>query len=242
MARKRPASNRANETNHERTPKTESFTVPTEFDDETGQTMNELKQQVIPRARSSARRRHARRLAVLCGILSFGCVAAAAQQRDNLTPQEADRVREAQRIDKRIEVFVKIIDRRLALLTGQPSSDRKTKRESEEWGEIQGTRAELLNDIARTMDEAIDNLDDAATRPAQKEFLNKALTKMAEAAARYVAQLAPLREQNLDRQEREALERTLESAQQILDAMQRAPKPPRSKGRDPFSAHRRSRE
>ncbi|MER3427113.1 MAG: hypothetical protein C4334_03285 [Pyrinomonas sp.] len=162
-------------------------------------------------------------LILLLAVLPLLGGAVAAQQRDNLTPQEADRVRDAQRIDKRIEVFIKIIDRRLSLLTGQAPSDRKVKRENEEWGEVRGTRAELLSDIARTIDEAIDNLDDAATRPAQKDFLNKALTKMAEAAARYIAQLAPLREQGLDRQEREMLEKIIESAQQIIDAARARP-------------------
>ena len=146
---------------------------------------------------------------------------ALALQRDHLTPQEADHVRDAQRIDKRIEVFIKAIDRRIEALQGQPqNASEKGQKEIEEWGEVKGTRADLIADIAGILDEAITNLDDAAERPPQKEFLPKALEKMAEAAKRYVAALRPLREQISDRRERESLEQAIEMAEQIIAAHQ----------------------
>src|ERR1044072_3228132 len=82
-------------------------------------------------------------------------------QRDHLTPQEVDLVKEAQILDKRIEVFVKAADRRLMVLTGTQSANAKQlKKDSELWGELPtGSHADLLGDIAGILDEAITNID-----------------------------------------------------------------------------------
>ena len=43
---------------------------------------------------------------------------AVAQQRDHLTPQEVDLVKEAQMLDKRIDVFIKATERRIMVING----------------------------------------------------------------------------------------------------------------------------
>ncbi|HET7113339.1 MAG TPA: hypothetical protein VFI57_06830, partial [Pyrinomonadaceae bacterium] len=40
------------------------------------------------------------------------------QKRDHLTPQEVDLVKEAQILDKRIEVFIKAAERRVMVIKG----------------------------------------------------------------------------------------------------------------------------
>ena len=51
-------------------------------------------------------------LLLLLGLLSFASPATA-QTRDHLTPQEVDLVKEAQVLDKRIEIFIKAADRQV---------------------------------------------------------------------------------------------------------------------------------
>src|SRR5436189_6480035 len=89
-----------------------------------------------------------------------------AQQRDHLTPQEVDLVKEAQILDKRIDVFVKAADRRLLVLSGgATANDKQLKKDSERWGDLPtGSRAELVGDIAHIFDEAITNIEDVSSR------------------------------------------------------------------------------
>jgi len=52
---------------------------------------------------------------------------AAPQQRDHLTQQEVDLVKEAQILDKRIDVFVKAAERRLMVINGSASAATNAK-------------------------------------------------------------------------------------------------------------------
>src|ERR1700752_615623 len=87
------------------------------------------------------------------GAMLFGSTAVA-QQRNNLTPQEVDLVKEAQVLDKRIDVFIKAADRRLFVIKGGTAATapnaKQLKKDAEKWGELPtGSRAELVSDIAR---------------------------------------------------------------------------------------------
>src|SRR5262245_4251449 len=53
-------------------------------------------------------------------VAAFTFAAATAQTRDHLTDPETELVRDNQQLDKRIEVFIKAIDRRFAIVTGAP--------------------------------------------------------------------------------------------------------------------------
>src|SRR6185369_7447343 len=86
-------------------------------------------------------------LLVLCCTLT----GRAFQARDHLTEREVDLVKDAQELDKRIDVFVKAADRRLLSLNGVDAvSAKQLKKDNEAWGELPtGSRAELVGDIAR---------------------------------------------------------------------------------------------
>ncbi|HEY0407714.1 MAG TPA: hypothetical protein VGC89_18410 [Pyrinomonadaceae bacterium] len=149
----------------------------------------------------------------------------AAVKRDHLTPLEADQVREAQILDKRIEVFIKAAERRLLVLTDPNAANiKQTQKDLEKWGELpKGTRTELLTDLARILEEAITNIDDVAARDAENRLLPKALRKLAAASTRFAAQLTPMREQAKDEAERDVLEQALEHIQSILEAANKLP-------------------
>jgi hypothetical protein len=151
--------------------------------------------------------------------------------RDYLTPKEEERVKEAQILDKRIEVFIKAAERRMLVLTADRSAatTKQLQKDLEKWGELPaGTRVELIMDIANILDAAVTNIDDVALRDETNRLLPLALRKLAEAATRIQAQLTPMREQTQDAMERRAIEKVMENVQEILLAANKLPPPPPS--------------
>src|ERR687884_156168 len=72
---------------------------------------------------------------------------APAQKREHLTPEEIELVRDNQELDKRTEVFIKAAERRLLAVTSPEEAARQAAKEKEKWGEVKGTRVQLLYDI-----------------------------------------------------------------------------------------------
>jgi acyl-CoA reductase-like NAD-dependent aldehyde dehydrogenase len=170
---------------------------------------------------------------ILFTLLLLGTVlfahTANAQKRDHLTPQEVDLVKEAQALDKRIDVFVKAADRRLLVISGStapanPKEAKQFKKDSERWGELPtGTRAELVNDIARILDEAITNIDDVSARDERNPLIPKSLRKLAQAVNTIMEQLKPLRVEVETDSEIASFESLNEGAQSILEAATKLP-------------------
>lgn len=156
--------------------------------------------------------------ALLLGLSLLATPAAAAQRREHLTPEEIEHVRDNQSLDKRTAVFVRAAERRLLMLTDPAAAARNAEKEKESWGEIKGTRAQLLYDVSRILEEAVTNIDDVHMREPSSGLLRKSLFRLSEAAARLLPRLAPLREQVADESERDQLERAIETAQEILEA------------------------
>ncbi len=150
-----------------------------------------------------------------------------AQSRDHLTDQETELVRFYQELDKRIEVFVKAIDRRFAIINGttQPAA-RKSVKDEPDWGEApKGTRTELLRDIAGILDEEITNLDDVSRRDEKNPLISRSLRKLTANANRYLKQLAALRNQVKDPDELAAIELVENNANQIIEVGNKLPAP-----------------
>lgn len=159
------------------------------------------------------------------GLLALAAHPAAA--RDYLTPKEEERVKEAQILDKRVEVFIKAAERRLLVLTDPAaSSSKQVQKDLDKWGELpKGTRAELMLDIYNILDAAVTNIDDVALRDEHNRLLPKALRKLADAATRFQTQLMAMRERITEGQERAAFERVIENIQEILGAANKLPPP-----------------
>jgi len=149
------------------------------------------------------------------------------QARDHLTPQEVEVVREAQILDKRIDVFIKAIERRMLVLSGTvAAAEKQLKKDSEVWGEVPaGTRAELIGDIARILNEAITNIDDVNARDEKNPLIPKALRKLAAAASLTVERLKPLQTQPKDDAEAMGFELLVKHAEEIVDAAAGLPPP-----------------
>jgi hypothetical protein len=156
------------------------------------------------------------------------CVVVVAQaQRDHLTPQEVDLVKEAQILDKRIDVFIKAAERRLMVINnsaGSAANAKQLKKDSERWGELPtGSRAELVGDIARIFDEAITNIDDVSARDERNPLIAKSLRKLATSVNTILGQLKPLSVDAKSDAEIASFELLNEDAQSILEAANKLP-------------------
>jgi hypothetical protein len=161
----------------------------------------------------------------LCAGVLLIAVSASAQTRDNLTDQETELVRFHQELDKRIEVFIKAIDRRFAIINGTaPQPSKKLIKDEPEWGDLpKGTHTELLGDIAGILDEAITNIDDVSRRDEKNPLISRSLRKLTTAANGYLTQLAALRNQTKDADEQAAIERVADNANQIIEVGAKLP-------------------
>lgn len=151
---------------------------------------------------------------------------ALAQRREHLTEQETDMVRDTQELDRRIALFIRIAERRVAAVTAAAGTDAPalSAKELEKWGELpKGTRAQLLGDLARIFDEAINNIDDVAMRTPGSSLIPKALRHLAEASTCFLPQLASLRTASAAANEREALEQTIDNLEEIIEAAKKLP-------------------
>lgn len=160
---------------------------------------------------------------LLCLIIPIQ--ASSLQKRDHLTPQEVDLVKEAQILDKRIDVFIRAAERRVIVITGTAASNAKQlKKDAEKWGELPaGSRFELVGDIARIFDEAITNIDDVSLRDERNPLIAKALRKLAQSINSIMEQLKPLRAEAKTEAEIASLELLNEDAQTIQEAAGKLP-------------------
>jgi hypothetical protein len=148
-----------------------------------------------------------------------------AQSRDHLTEKEVDLVKEAQILDKRIDVFVRASERRVIAITNASAANAKQlKKETELWGELPtGTRAQLVGDIARIFDEAITNIDDVSARDERNPLIPKALRRLAAAVNTIMVQLTPLASEAKEDGEIANFELLNEDAKSILEAVAKLP-------------------
>jgi hypothetical protein len=172
--------------------------------------------------------------ALLAGALfiSFPAHASHSITRDHLTEEEVELVREAQALDKRTEVFIRAAERRLQAVNGTVTTptSKQAQKEADKWGPLpKGTRAELLSDFAKILDEAISNIDDVAGRDAKNPLVAKALRRLAAAVNDFLPQINTLRGQSRNGEELSALEDALANMQEIADAAKRLPPPPPEK-------------
>lgn len=178
------------------------------------------------------------RLLILQLLIAFAfalCLphaAASFQARDHLSPQEVELVKNTQVLDKRIDVFIKAIDRRLLALTGTSGNPKELKKDSEAWGDLPaGTRAELMSDIAHIFDESITNIDDVSARDEKNPLIGKSLRKLAAAATRIVEQLKPFAAASKGASETSSFDQLVENAESIVQAASKLPPEVAKKGK-----------
>jgi len=165
-------------------------------------------------------------------LLLFPCTSEASvlsrvQGRDHFTELEVEQIKDTQILDKRIGVFIKAIERRLRVLTGTTTDTAKQqKKDAELYGELpSGSRAELIGDIAKILDEAITNIDDVSSRDEKNPLIPTALRLLANEVKRVVEQIRPLQSQASNEAEAGSIEQVTENAEAILAAANKLPPP-----------------
>ncbi|HEY0050220.1 MAG TPA: hypothetical protein VGB68_13080 [Pyrinomonadaceae bacterium] len=143
-----------------------------------------------------------------------------AQRRDYLTEQEADLVREAQELDRRIDILTKAIDRRFLVLSGRQAE----LKDVEKWGELKGTKAALLFDISRILQSAIDNIEYVAEKDASNKLFSKSIHTLADASRKYLPQLEIYKSRLNEKMEQAAILNSIDFCNQIIEASARVPK------------------
>jgi len=158
---------------------------------------------------------------------------AVGQTRDHLTDAETDLIRFHQELDKRIEVFIKAIDRRFEIINGVADPKmKKLMKDEPDWGDTpKGTRAQLISDIAGILDEAITNIDDVSRRDEKSPLISRSLRRLTTAATGYATQLTAMSKQTKDNDELYAIEQALDNANDIIEAGNKLPPPAATDGK-----------
>ncbi|MBC7796497.1 MAG: hypothetical protein H7Z37_06475 [Pyrinomonadaceae bacterium] len=167
-------------------------------------------------------------------VLAFGIAltsnaAAQTKKRDSLTADEDEIIREAQELDVRIRLYTKVIDRRFTVLNGgeilanpnkkQSKEEKKEAKESSLLGDLPtGTRAQLLSDISRNLDEARNKIDDVYQYDAKNPLVAKSLNNLAIACERYLPQLKTILANAKTEDERENVASAIEIAESVVNA------------------------
>ncbi|MCC6329569.1 MAG: hypothetical protein IT174_13725 [Acidobacteria bacterium] len=172
---------------------------------------------------------------LVCVVCS---VSISAQRRDYLTDEEIEVVRDAQDIDARVGVLIKMIDRRFAVLGINVNGWKDGEKTSSTWGEPpKGARSELLNDIKKILQKAVDDIDNLAANPnsapirdkddkrAKKdpERFPKAVRALAAASKRYLDPLKMELDRSTRDEEKGSIIDSIDLCNQIIDAVGRLP-------------------
>ncbi len=174
---------------------------------------------------------------ILLFAFHFSSLTANAQRRDFLTDAEIELVRDAQEIDRRIAVLVHAADRRFDLLKIDVSKPAG-KKESEEWGDLpKGERIDLLFDIKRLLQKAIDDIDNISERPdsailPDPEIKNPktladifpvAVRSLAAAASRFKPALEKELDSTTDQMQKGVILDSIDSCNAILESVTKLP-------------------
>jgi hypothetical protein len=161
-------------------------------------------------------------LACLTALTIFAAVSIDAQRRDYLTDAEIELVRDAQEIDLRIAVLTNAADRRFLVL-----EKKSPAKESEKWGPApKGTRLDLLTDIQKIIQKAIDDIDDVAARKPDDKLFPKAVWKLNVACVGYQPRLRSFLDAVVNEKERGSILTSLDLCEQVIEAAPKVPKEP----------------
>lgn len=161
---------------------------------------------------------------------AFFETASAQARRDHLTDEEVEIVRDVQELDRRMEVFVKAIDRRFLVLNNDTSQAKQVEKDLDKWGELpKGTRLQLLSDIQKILDEATVKIEDVVERDKNNDLIPFAVHVLADGARRFVPMLQTARQAATDDREKGLIDRTLEMSNRILEVSATIPKPDKKK-------------
>lgn len=148
-------------------------------------------------------------------------LAVTAQKRDNMTDEEDMKVRDAQEIDLRMQVYSKIINRRLtAIINPNAAALKESEKDiNNDWGAIRtGTSAELFWDIQKTLDESISKIDDVAERDQKNPLFGRAVHILADNCKEWIPKFRTLGAKAATDPERVSITNSINSCNDVVEA------------------------
>ena len=155
-------------------------------------------------------------------MLLGGCSALTlkAQTLNNMTDEEDLAIRDAQELDERMNIYVRIVDRRfLALSEPNAAESKQAQKDFEKYGKLRtGTPAKLHADIARTIQEATNKIDDVAERDQKNPLFAKSVRIVIRACERWMPLLKTSFDNSADEIEKVAVTNSIQECGDIIDA------------------------
>lgn len=153
-----------------------------------------------------------------------------AQRRDHLTSEEIELVRDVQEIDFRMGLFVNAIERRLWSLNGPEKltieQTGRIEKDFEKWGALpQGARQNLISDIDKILNEAIDKFEDVFDREPKSPLIPFAYYVLADYCVELIPKLETLTDGTSDLAVIGPLRRSDSSCRNILEARDQITRP-----------------
>lgn len=146
-------------------------------------------------------------------IVVISATVGSAQKRDYLTAAELELIQDAQELDLRIKVLIHATDRRLAVLRNE-----KIK-EKDAWGPMpEGTRFQLLADVDKLVQKAIDDIDEVAARNRTSKLLPKAIHNLAGSCREYLPKFKILLDATTDQKERGPILGASSNCESVIEA------------------------
>ncbi|NNF00596.1 MAG: hypothetical protein HKN25_16375 [Pyrinomonadaceae bacterium] len=169
-------------------------------------------------------------------LIFFSPSGVEAQRNDHLTKEEIELVSFNQELDKRIEIYVKAIERRFLSLNGTSSLSKKElkrlQKDSEKWGEIpNGSQTKLLSDIDRIIDEAISKIEDVADRNMKSDLLAVAVYKLSDSARSFIPRLEAVRDKSDSAREVAIANNAISLCQDVIAASSKLERPTKKKNK-----------
>ena len=153
-----------------------------------------------------------------------------AQRVDHLTDQEVELIRDVQEVDLRMDIYTRAIERRLIAILGRDTLDKeglkRLEKESEKWGELpEGSFSEILADIPRILDEAVNKIEDVAERDEKSELFPFAVYVLADHCRELPGRLEKLRDRATTPRDVALINDSIDQCSDIVEASAKVPRP-----------------
>lgn len=154
-----------------------------------------------------------------------------AQTLDNMTNEEDNLIRDAEDIDQKMSIYVRVVDRRfLALNDPNPAESKQSQKDFGEYGKLRtGTPAKLYADIARTIQEAIGKIDDVAERDRANPLFPKTVRILVKACERWTPMFKSSFDKAVDDAEKIPITNAMEDCRSVIEASAKLPKEEKDK-------------
>jgi hypothetical protein len=154
-----------------------------------------------------------------------------AQTLDNMTADEDTRIRDAEGMDEKMNVYVRVVDRRfLALNDPNAAESKQAEKDFAEYGKLRtAAPAKLHADIARTIQEAIGKIDDVAERDHANPLFAKSVRILVKACERWTPMLKTSFDKATDDAEKIPIGNAVADCQSVIEASVKLPKEEKEK-------------